>query len=334
MMKTRKLGTQGLEVAEIGLGCMPMTGFPGMEAGVYGQIDVAEAEATLLQAVELGVNFFDTAELYGPFKNEELVGRVLAPHRNRVQLATKFAMDIGEDGVVSGLNSSPAHIKQVVEQMLKRLRTDHIDLLYQHRLDPNTPIEDTAGAVRELIREGKVRYFGLSEVGPSIIRRAHAVQPVSALQSEYSIWERGVESDILPTLRELGIGFVPYSPLGRGYLTGTVKPGELDAGEYRNMDPRMQADSAAQNEKIVDTVKQVARAHGATPAQVALAWLLQQGVNLVPIPGTKRRKYLAENVKASEVHLSDAELKTLGDAGAQVIGQRYAERGMASIHRD
>lgn len=333
-MNKRRVGSQGLEVNEIGLGTMPMTPLPGMATGVYGPVDEAEATATLEQAVELGVDFFDTAEFYGPFTNEELLGRVLKPYRSKVKIATKFALEYDAEGRVAGLNSRPEHIRKVVDQMLQRLQTDVIDLLYQHRYDPKVPIEDVAGTVRDLVQAGKVRYFGLSEVGMSIIRRAHAEFPVTAVQSEYSIWERAAEQDTLPVLRELGIGFVPYSPLGRGFLTGAVDPASLPAGEYRHNDPRLHADNVARNQQIVAAVKAVAQVHEATPAQVALAWLLHQGPDLVPIPGTKRRTYLAENIGASNVKLTPADLATLAEAGAQVAGLRYPAANLAIIHRD
>ena len=321
-------------MSAIGLGTMPMTPLPGMRTGVYGPVDEAEAIRTLQAAVDMGVSFLDTAEFYGPFANEELVGRALAGRRHQAVIATKFALEYDEKGLVKGLNSRPEHIRKVVDQMLVRLRTDVIDLLYQHRYDPKVPIEDVAGTVGELVQAGKVRYFGLSEVGMSIIRRAHAVHPVSAVQSEYSIWERGVETDTLPVLRELGIGFVAYSPLGRGFLTGKVAPDSLAEGEYRHNDPRLKPENLARNQRIVDAVQQVALAHAATPAQVALAWLLHQGADIVPIPGTKRQTYLAENAAAGAVKLSAAELQLLAEAGAQVAGPRYPEANLAIIHRD
>ena len=307
-MKTRKLGRQGLEVSALGLGCMGMS-------YAYGPADDTESLRVLQRSLELGCNFWDTAELYGPFKNEELLGRALKQvKRERVVVATKFAMKFGPTGEMLGLDSSPAHLKKAVEGSLKRLGTDHIDLLYQHRLDPNTPIEDTVGAMGELVREGKVRYLGLSEVGPAILRRAHKVHPISALQSEYSLWERGLERAVIPTLRELGIGLVAYSPMGRGFLTGRFsKPEDLPETDWRRNNPRFQAESFKHNLELVDAVQAIAKDCGATPAQVALAWLLRKGGDIVPIPGTKREKYLAENLKAAELVLPDLALRGLDE---------------------
>lgn len=343
-MKRRKLGSQGLEVREIGLGCMSMTGFLGMATDTYGPADETECVATLERAVALGVELFDTAETYGPLRNEELLGRVLSGHRKDVVLATKFGFDhdptTGQyrqaaSGVGRPLNSRPESIRTAVEGMLGRLRTDVIDVLYQHRLDPHVPIEDTVGAMSELVRQGKVRFLGLSEVGSSIIRRAHAVHPISVVQSEYSIWERAVERDPLPTLRELGIGFVAYSPLGRGFLTGTVNGAEsFHASEYRHLDPRMQGDALRSNQAIVDAVRVVATEHGATPAQVALAWVLARGSDILPIPGTKRRLRLEENVAAAKVSLSAAEVARLDAAGANVRGKRYPDVLLGTLHSD
>jgi aryl-alcohol dehydrogenase-like predicted oxidoreductase len=340
-MNQRKLGSQGLTVSAIGLGTMSMTGFLGMKADTYGPADETESLATLEAAVEAGVTFFDTAETYGPFKNEELLGRGLQAHRHKLVIATKFGTNHDyETGQIAGdgkrrWNSSPERVKTVIDHMLRRLRTDYVDLLYQHRLDPNVPIEDTVGAMAELVQVGKVRYLGLSEVGPENIRRAHAVHPISALQSEYSIWERGVETEVFPVLQELGIGFVPYSPLGRGFLTGKyTSAADFAEGEYRHLDPRMQADTMAQNMNIVEAVRQIAANHTdqqATPGQVALAWVLQKGDWLVPIPGTKRRSHLLDNVGADKLTLSAAEMELLDGLGAQVQGARYSETMMGSI---
>lgn len=328
MLKKRKLGQQGLEVSEIGLGCMGMS-------YAYGTPDDAESVATLHRAIELGCTFLDTAEIYGPFTNEELLGRALAGRREQVVLATKFGFDI-VDGKRVGLDSRPAHIRQAVEGSLKRLKTDHIDLLYQHRVDPKVPIEDVAGTVKELIDEGKVRYFGLSEAGVDAIARAHEVQPVSALQSEYSIWERNLEENVIPALRARGIGLVPFSPLGRGFLTGTAKRAEdYPAEDYRShSDPRLQGANFDANMRIADIVKEVAAKHGAKPSQVAIAWLLMKGDDLVPIPGTKRRKYLEENLGAAALSLSAEDMRALDEATVSgVAGPRYSQEMMASVNR-
>jgi aryl-alcohol dehydrogenase-like predicted oxidoreductase len=324
----RKLGTQGLEVSEIGLGCMGMS-------QSYGPADETQSIATLHRAIELGCNFLDTAEVYGPFTNEDLLGRALAGKRDKITLATKFGFDI-KDGKNIGTNSRPDHIREVVEASLKRLRTDHIDLLYQHRVDRAVPIEDVAGTVSDLIKAGKVKYFGMSEAGAANIRRAHAVQPVSALQSEYSLWERNLESDIIPVLRELGIGLVPFSPLGRGFLTGEVKRAEdYPADDFRHNDPRYQGKNFEANVAAAQKVRDIATAHGAKPGQVALAWLLHKGPDIVPIPGTKRLKYLEENVAAANIKLTEAEMKSLDDALApdKISGPRYSEKMQAMVDR-
>jgi aryl-alcohol dehydrogenase-like predicted oxidoreductase len=328
MLTTRKLGSQGLEVSALGLGCMGMS-------QSYGAFDDAESIATLHRAIELGVTFFDTAEVYGPFANEELLGRAFEGRRDEVIIATKFGFDI-QDGKVAGADSRPEHIRDVVEASLKRLRTDRIDLLYQHRVDPKVPMEDVAGTVGELVSAGKVRFFGLSEAGVSNIRRAHAVHPVTALQSEYSLWERNLEPEIIPALRELGIGLVPFSPLGRGFLTGTAKRGEeYPEGDHRRTDPRFQGENFEANMRAARTVHEIAEAHGAKPGQVALAWLLAKGGDIVPIPGTKRRSYLEDNVAAADLALSADEVARLDAAlpPETVSGARYTEKQMAMVDR-
>lgn len=327
-LKTRKLGAQGLVVSELGLGCMGMS-------QSYGPADLHTSLATLDRALELGVTFFDTAEVYGPFKNEELVGRALKGRRERVVLATKFGFRI-ENGKMTSTNSRPEHIREVAEQSLKRLQTDYIDLFYQHRVDPEVPIEDVAGAIGELVRAGKVRYFGLSEAGEKTIRRAHAVHPVTALQSEYSLWERNLEDRIIPVLRELGIGLVPFSPLGRGFLSGTAKRAEeYPEGDFRRGDPRFQGENFDANMRAASVVKEVAQSKAATPSQIALAWLLHKGDDVVPIPGTKRPQYLEENVGAAAVSLSADDMTKLDAALSpeKIAGPRYNERNMQYVDR-
>jgi aryl-alcohol dehydrogenase-like predicted oxidoreductase len=318
-MDKRKLGN-GLEVSKLGLGCMSIS-------GTYGdRLDQSEADALLRRAYELGIDFFDTAEIYGPFIGEEMVGRALAPIRDRVIIATKFGFRIDPDtGRRVGFDSRPEHIVEVVEASLRRLGIDHIDLLYQHRPDPAVPIEDVAETVRGLIAAGKVRWFGLSEADPASIRKAHAVQPVAALQSEYSLWTRDIEAEVLPTIRELGIGLVPFSPLGRGFLTGAVKPSELVSSDLRTTMPRFQADAAANNSRLVDALSLVARQKNCTPAQLALAWVLHQGEDLVPIPGTRRIDRLEENVAATQIALSADDLAAIEAAlpASEVVGERY-----------
>ena len=327
-MEARRLGRQGLEVSAIGLGCMGMS-------QSYGVPDDAESVATIHRALELGVTFFDTAEVYGPFTNETLVGRALEGRRDRVVLATKFGWEIGSSGR-GGLDSRPAHIREAVEGSLRRLRTDRIDLLYQHRVDPTVPIEDVIGVMADLVREGKARFLGLSEAGVETIRRAHAVHPISALQSEYSLWERNLEAEIIPVLRELEIGLVPFSPLGRGFLTGTARRAEeYPEGDYRRGDPRFQGRNYDANMRAAKVVAELARELGATPAQVALAWVLARGSDMVPIPGTKRRSYLEENLGAATLRLEPAAMARLDAAlGPEAIaGPRYNEEMMAYIDR-
>lgn len=333
-MQRRKLGTQGLEVSAIGLGCMGMAGVAGMKA-MYGAVDMDEAVATLHHAIDIGIDFFDTAEVYGPYANEELVGRALRGKRDRVTIATKFGFRI-VDGRPQGTDSSPANIRKVCDESLKRLGIEVIDLFYQHRVDPDVPIEEAIGAMAELVQAGKVRFLGLSEAAPETLRRAHAVHPISALQSEYSLWERTVEPDILPTCRELGIGFVPYSPLGRGFLTGQVQRAEDYAeGDYRRNDPRYQGANFDANMRAVDAVKAVGDRHDATPAQVALAWLLHQGDDIVPIPGTKHRARLAENAGAAALRLTAADLAELAAAApvGGTAGARYGNPAMMAMVR-
>jgi len=301
----------------------------------YGELDDQESLATLDRAIALGVTFFDTAEAYGPFTNEELLGRAFKGRRDRVILATKFGFRF-EGSQVAGVDSRPEHIREVAEASLRRLRTDHIDLLYQHRVDPAVPIEDVVGTMAGLVQEGKVRFLGLSEAGEDTIRRAHAIQPISALQSEYSLWERNLETDIIPLLRELGIGLVPFSPLGRGFLTGTAKRAEEYAeGDYRRGDPRFQGENYDANMRAAVVVRDLAQEKGATAGQVALAWLLPKGNDIVPIPGTKRRRFLEEKVAAADLSLSPAEIERVDAAlpPDAVAGPRYNERMMSFIDR-
>ncbi|HJQ35828.1 MAG TPA: aldo/keto reductase [Thermoanaerobaculia bacterium] len=325
-MNNRRLGA--LEVSAIGLGCMGMS-------QSYGPAEEPESIATIHRAIDLGVTFFDTAEVYGPYRNEELLGRALRGRRDGLVIATKFGWKI-EDGKVNGLNSRPEHIRQVVDESLRRLGIDTIDLLYQHRVDPEVPIEDVAGTVGDLVRAGKARYFGLSEAGEQTIRRAHAVHPVTALQSEYSLWERNLEASILPLVRELGIGLVPFSPLGRGFLAGNVKRAEeYEEGDFRRGDPRFQGENFDKNMRAAGVVREIAAARGATPAQVGLAWLLQKGNDIVPIPGTKRRTYLEENVAATRIALTADENARLDSALAPevIAGPRYNEKAMRWVDR-
>ena len=327
-MQTRKLGTGGLEVSALGLGCM------GMSFG-YGTVaDKSEMIALIRKAVESGVTFFDTAEVYGPYTNEELVGEALAPFRNKVAIATKFGFDVG--GIAGGLNSRPEHIRQVVEASLKRLRVETIDLLYQHRVDPNVPMEDVAGTVKDLIQEGKVKYFGLSEAGVKNIRRAHAVQPVTALQSEYSLFWREPEAEIMPVLEELGIGFVPFSPLGKGFLTGKITAETTFASnDFRNTVPRFNAENRAANMALVDLLNNIAAEKEATPAQIALAWLLAQKPWIVPIPGTTKPERFSENIGAVDVQLTADDLRLIEGAASKITlhGERYQPANAKLIDR-
>jgi aryl-alcohol dehydrogenase-like predicted oxidoreductase len=326
MMKKRKLGKSGLEVSAIGLGCM------GMSFSYGPPKDKQEMTALLRTAVERGVTFFDTAEVYGPFTNEELVGEALAPFRKQVVIATKFGFDLsGSDNRpgAAGLNSKPAHIKQAVEGSLKRLKIATIDLLYQHRVDPNVPIEDVAGAVKELIRQGKVKHFGLSEAGVKTIRRAHAVQPLTALQSEYSLWTRTPEKEVIPTLEELGIGFVPYSPLGKGFLTGKIDGNaKFDSTDFRSTLPRFTPEALKANQALIDLLGTIGKRKDATPAQIALAWLLVQKPWIVPIPGTTKLHRLDENIGAMTVELTPDDLRDIESAASKikVLGARYPEK--------
>lgn len=317
-MQKRTLGNSGLEVSALGLGCM------GLSYGYGPATDKPQAIALIRAAFDQGVTFFDTAEAYGPFTNEELLGEALAPIRDRVVIATKFGFQDGE--VQKGLDSRPSHIREMVEASLRRLRTDHIDLLYQHRVDPNVPIEDVAGAVKELIREGKVKHFGLSEAGVATIRRAHAVQPVTALQSEYSLWWREPEAEILPALEELGIGFVPFSPLGKGFLTGAITENTtFDSSDFRNIVPRFAAEARKANQALVELLGRIAAGKNATPAQVALAWLLARKPWIVPIPGTTKLHRLKENLGAAAIALTPDDLRNIEEAVSRipVQGDRY-----------
>jgi aryl-alcohol dehydrogenase-like predicted oxidoreductase len=329
-MQKRKLGNSGLEVSAIGLGCM------GLSFAYGPAMERQEAIKLLRNAVDRGVMFFDTAEAYGPYKNEELLGEALAPMREQVVIATKFGFVFDDKGGQSGTNSRPSHIRQVAEASLKRLKTDHIDIFYQHRVDPNVPIEDVAGAVKELIREGKVKHFGLSEAGAETIRKAHAVQPVTSLQSEYSLWWREPESKVFSTLEELGIGFVPFSPLGRGFLTGTINENtSFGSGDFRNLVPRFTPEARKANQALVELIGQIAARKKATSAQVALAWLLAQKPWIVPIPGTTKLHRLEENISAASVELTPDDLRQIEAslASVEVKGDRYPPELQARVDR-
>ncbi|MBW9115230.1 aldo/keto reductase [Rhizobium cauense] len=329
-MQKRTLGKSGLEVSALGLGCM------GLSYGYGPATDTADAIKLIRAAFERGVTFFDTAEAYGPYKNETLLGEALAPFRDKVVIATKFGFNFGPDGGQSGMNSRPTHIREVADAALKRLNTDVIDLFYQHRVDPDVPIEDVAGTVKDLIGEGKVKHFGLSEAGARTIRRAHAVQPVATLQSEYSLWWREPEQDILPTLEELGIGFVPFSPLGKGFLTGAINEATtFDSKDFRNVVPRFSAEARKANQALVDRLGEIARDKGATPAQIALAWLLARKPWIVPIPGTTKMHRLEENIGAAAVQLTADDLAAIETAlaGINVEGDRYPAHLQARVDR-
>jgi aryl-alcohol dehydrogenase-like predicted oxidoreductase len=322
-VQTRKLGSQGLEVSAEGLGCMGMSEF-------YGATDEAEATATIHRAIELGVTLLDTADIYGPFTNERLVGRAIAGRREGVVLATKFGNVRREDGSWVGVNGRPEYVRAACEASLARLGVEHIDLYYQHRVDKTVPVEETVGAMAELIAEGKVRYLGLSEASPETIRRAHAVHPITALQTEYSLWAREPEKHILPAVRELGIGYVAYSPLGRGFLTGSFRSPEAlaaDATDFRRNHPRFQGDNFRHNREMIERLELIAGEKGVKPAQLALAWVLHQGQDIVPIPGTKRRQYLEENVAAAGIELSPDDLRRIDEAAPRgaTAGERYAD---------
>jgi aryl-alcohol dehydrogenase-like predicted oxidoreductase len=327
-VKTRKLGS--LEVSALGLGCMGMSAF-------YGSTDDDESIATIHRALELGINFIDTAQLYGPLTNEELVGRAIKGRRDEYVIATKFARRMddavpGEMSTVGPVDGSPEHVRRAIDGSLKRLGTDHVDLLYQHRVDPKVPIEETVGAMAELVQEGKVLHIGLSEAAPETIRRAHAVHPIAALQTEYSLWSRDPETELLPTCRELGIGFVPYSPLGRGFLSGRfTSPDELDQGDFRRSGPRFTGENLEANLRLASKIAEIAEGKGITPAQLAIAWVLAQGEDIVPIPGTKRRRYLEDNAGAADVELTDDDLALIEAELPEVSGERYDEAGMASV---
>jgi len=322
-MKRRQLGTQGLEVSAVGLGCMGMSAF-------YGETDEHESVAAIHRASELGVTFLDTAEMYGPHTNEELVGKAIAGRRDDYVIATKFG--VTRDAGGHTLDGSPANVRRSIEGSLRRLGTDHVDLYYQHRMDPNTPVEETVAALGELVDEGKVRYLGLSEAAPETIRRAHAIHPITAVQTEYSLWTRDLEAEILPTLRELGIGLVSYSPLGRGFLAGRFdSPDDLADDDFRRQGPRFTGANLETNRQLAARVRELAQEKGVTAAQLALAWVLAQGTDVIPIPGTKRRSYVEQNAEAVQIELSEDELVRLAELPA-AAGERYDEAGMRSVN--
>jgi aryl-alcohol dehydrogenase-like predicted oxidoreductase len=328
-MRQRSLGSEGLTVPELGLGCMGMSEF-------YGTGDEDESVATIHRAIEVGVTFLDTADMYGPFTNERLVGKAIADRRDEIVLATKFGNERAEDGTRMGVNGRPEYVHEACAASLKRLGVDYVDLYYQHRVDPDTPVEETWGAMKELVEAGKVRFLGISEAAPETIRRAHEVHPISALQTEYSLWSRDVEDEILPTIRRLGIGFVAYSPLGRGFLTGQIRRFEdLAEDDYRRSSPRFRGENFEKNLQLVDRVREMADEKGVTPGQLALAWLLHQGEDVVPIPGTKRREYLEENAAAVNVTLTDEDLSRIEEVMPKGVaaGERYGEAGMSTVNR-
>jgi aryl-alcohol dehydrogenase-like predicted oxidoreductase len=327
-MNKRKLGNQGLTVSAMGLGCMGMSEF-------YGTADEKESMATIHRALEMGITFLDTSDMYGPYTNEQLIGKAIAGKREKVILATKFGIVRTGDPATRGVNGRPEYVKKSIDGSLRRLGVNYVDLYYQHRVDPNVPIEDTVGAMAELVQAGKVRYLGLSEAGPQTIRRAHQTHPISALQSEYSLWTRDPESEIIPTIRELGIGLVAYSPLGRGFLTGRFKNiDELSDNDFRRYTPRFQAENFLKNRRLVEQLEKIAQTKGVSAGQLGLAWVLAQGEDIVPIVGTTKRKHLEENIKALDISLSEKELEDLREAmpESEISGKRYPEAAMKMIN--